>query len=343
MRHRIRRLAAGVIVHAIAFASMAGLAQTAPTGGRTIALTVHGRPGEEAGTTAALVARHLARHLGEPATISVESRTTGAAIDILNRFATEAPRDGSSLLLVPPNAALLQALKANGVAYDAGQFGWLGALSRAPYTLATSWVTGFRTLDDGRRREMDLGSIGETAPGAWHAATLNALLRTRFRVVPTFRSDKEVDAAIENSEIGGRIQPWSTLAFNQPALLAAGKLSHLVQIGPGKIAALGEAPLFTDLLTAPRDREIAVFMSADAGHGRAIALPPGTPTETLDRYRKAFAAMVSDPAFIAEAAATRIEISAVEGGATAALVASELSTPADVVGRTRVVLKEFLP
>ena len=74
-----------------------------------------------------------------------------------------APKDGTALHLLMPGMALLQALGAPNAKYDAGKLAYVGNLSRAPQILMTWWVTGFKTIDDGRRREMALGAIGVRA------------------------------------------------------------------------------------------------------------------------------------------------------------------------------------
>ena len=299
-----------------------------------ISIEVVGRPGEEAAASAALVARHLARQLGV-AEIRVENRTTRSAVDELVEFSGHAPKDGSVLLLTPPMTALMRALEAPGADYDAARFGWVGALSRAPLTLAASWVTGFKTLADGRRREMDVGALGDNSQSAWYPAIINSLTQTRFRVAPNYRSDKEVDAAIQNSEIGGRLVGWSTLVFGQSDLFKDKKLGFLTRIGGEGVAELNAAPAFAEAISNPRDREIAALVSIDPSHGRSLATPPGTPPEIVERYRKAFAAMAGDPAFVAEAAAAHIEMSPVDGAAVGKLVAEELAASPDVLARTR--------
>ncbi len=299
-----------------------------------IVLRVAGRPGDLPVASANLVAKYLSRQLGG-VNIRVEVRTTASALDVLNDFAAAAPRDGSALLLAPPITAQMQALAVPGAAYDAGAFNWIGALSHAPMTLAASWVTGFRTLEDGARREMEVGAVGDMNEGAWYPAVLNALFRTRFKVATNYRSSREIDAAIDSGEIGGRLASWAEFNFGQSPLFQQGKLNFLMQIGPVGLSELGRTPLLGDIVKAPGDRDIASFISSDAAHGRSLAAPPGTPVEIVERYRKAFAAMTSDPAFIAEAHDLHIETSGVDGAAVAHLVAAELAAPADAVRRSR--------
>ncbi len=310
--------------------------------GKTIALLAGAPAGSEHDKLARLVAKHLQAQIpGKPA-INVDNRSANAGVDALNAFAADAPKDGTALHLVMPGMTFLQAVRAPSARFDTGALNYLGNLSKAPHALVTWWVTGFKTIDDGRRREMNLGAVGNVGPGAYYPPILDAMLRTRFKVIGNYRRDQDVDEGMENSEVGGRVVSWATLKVNQPGWIAQKRLGILVQIGLAKHPDLPDAPLLTSLAASDRDRALLAFVSSDAEHARAIAAPRGTPPEQVSILRTAFDAMTADPAFVAEARAGRFDLSPANGEETAKAVESELRTPRDVVDRVRAILSDDL-
>ena len=310
--------------------------------GKTVTLLAGAPAGAEHDKLARLVARHLAGHIpGKPA-IAVDNRQANGGIDALNGFFADAPRDGTALHLPMPGLALLQALRAPGVRYDSGALDYIGNLSRSPQVLATWWVTGFKTIDDGRRREMNLGAVGAYGVGAIYPAIINNMLRTRFKVIGQYRRDAEIDEAIENTEIGGRVASWGSLMVTQPGWIAQKRLGILLQIGLAKHPDLPDAPLLASLGANDRDRALLNFVSGDAEHARALVAPPGTPAANLQILRKAFEAMTVDPAFLAGARAGRFDMAPTKAEEAAKAVVAELQAPRDVIERTRAMLAENL-
>jgi tripartite-type tricarboxylate transporter receptor subunit TctC len=59
--------------------------------------------------------------------------------------------------------------------------------------------------------------------------------------------------------------------------------------------------------------------------------PPGVATERIEVLRRAFDATMRDPAFLKEAESMGFEVAPQTGEAIAALVASALATPKDIV------------
>jgi tripartite-type tricarboxylate transporter receptor subunit TctC len=64
-----------------------------------------------------------------------------------------------------------------------------------------------------------------------------------------------------------------------------------------------------------------------------LVAPPAIPDDRAAALRAAFAAMVVDPAFIADVRKANVELSPIDGAAIAALVAKSATTPKDVIRR----------
>ena len=71
---------------------------------------------------------------------------------------------------------------------------------------------------------------------------------------------------------------------------------------------------------------------------RPLVLPPDVPADRVAALREAFAATMKDPAFLAEAKKTGLEINPVTGPQIEAILASIFSASPDVVERLRDLL-----
>jgi hypothetical protein len=306
--------------------------------GKTVTLLAGAPAGSDHDKLAKLVGKHLPNHLSGKPAITVDNRSSNNGVDALNAFYADAPKDGTALHLLMPGMALLQALGAPNAKYDAGKLAYVGNLSRAPQILMTWWVTGFKTIDDGRRREMALGAMGAASLGAVYPEILNAMLRTRFKTVTNYRREADMDEGMQNTEIGGRIASLGSVLATQPDWIVQKRIAVLTQIALARHPSLPDAPLLNELTTNDRDRALLTLVSRDAEHARALALPPGAPADRVEALRKAFDAMAKDEAFLAEARAQKLDVGVNDGATTAKAVADELGAPREVIERARSIV-----
>ena len=69
-----------------------------------------------------------------------------------------------------------------------------------------------------------------------------------------------------------------------------------------------------------------------------FAGPPGVPAERVAILRAAFDAMTRDPAFLADAAKSNLEIDAASGAEVERVVRRTVETSPDVVGRAQAAM-----
>jgi tripartite-type tricarboxylate transporter receptor subunit TctC len=65
--------------------------------------------------------------------------------------------------------------------------------------------------------------------------------------------------------------------------------------------------------------------------GRPFLAPPGIPADRAAALRRAFAATVADPAFLADAEKLKLEINPVSGEAVEAIIARMYAAPREVI------------
>ena len=99
-------------------------------------------------------------------------------------------------------------------------------------------------------------------------------------------------------------------------------------------------PLVLDLAQSEADKQALRLALARLEYGRPFFLPPGVPAERVTALRRAFDAALKDPALLAEADKSKIEIEPLSGEEVTALVKQVSATPPDVVARARAAVEK---
>src|SRR5262249_61063183 len=82
-------------------------------------------------------------------------------------------------------------------------YAWLGRLGGF-VTFAVVWHRApAQTVEDAKHRELILGAVGPSGPGAMLPAALNVLAGTKFTIVKGYKSAAEMGLAVERGEIHG--------------------------------------------------------------------------------------------------------------------------------------------
>jgi tripartite-type tricarboxylate transporter receptor subunit TctC len=81
----------------------------------------------------------------------------------------------------------------------------------------------------------------------------------------------------------------------------------------------------------PLDKQVLALFAGTADIGRAIMMPPDVPPDRVAVLRKAFDAMLADPAFQQELGQRNLEFEPMSGAELQKRVLALLSAPPDVV------------
>jgi tripartite-type tricarboxylate transporter receptor subunit TctC len=85
--------------------------------------------------------------------------------------------------------------------------------------------------------------------------------------------------------------------------------------------------------TTDQDKQILSLFGSTAEIGRSLVAPPGVPQDKVDVLRKAFASMVSDPAFKEELEKRHMEFGPMPGDELQKRVAQTVEVPQEVAKR----------
>ena len=307
--------------------------------GKTINVLIGVNVGGGYDFEARLLARFMRAHIpGNP--LLVPQNVIGAGgIKMANYLYSIAAQDGTAIGMFPSTLVAAQAVRTDGVQYDANKFAWLGSITTSPVTLAVWRDSPVRSLDDARRQQVVVAASNKGAITYTFPHMLNELLGTKFKIVSGYQGNSTMTVAMERGEVQGVTNSWDGWKSFNPAWVREGKIRVLVQTEP-KAKDLPDIPSVQELARSASDRQVmALIVSGDA-LGKPLAASPNIPPERVQALRDAFEATIRDPAFIEAAAAARVEINPISGTALQATVARVLATPQDLAERARMIIAE---
>jgi tripartite-type tricarboxylate transporter receptor subunit TctC len=304
-----------------------------------ITMTVAGTAGGGIDLYARMLGRHMGRHIPGNPSIVVQDMPGAGGIRAAHFMAQRAPRDGSMLGMFPGGPLLEPLIGARNPGYDMSQFRWIGAISR-DVSVCVAWAaTPFKTIDDVKTTEMIVAGTGAASETDFFPIILNKVMGTRFKVVTGYLGSRETFLAIESGEAHGRCGlTYPSLKAARPDWLRDRKLNILLQLGLERSAELPDAPLASELISDPEDKQLVDMLVTSTAIGRPLAAPPETPADRIDVLRRAFDATMRDPAFLEEGRRIQAEISPTAGEEVQGIIARLYATPEAVVRRAKSLL-----
>jgi tripartite-type tricarboxylate transporter receptor subunit TctC len=289
---------------------------------------------------ARLMARHLGDHIPGKPSVIVQNMTGAGGMRAANTVYTTAPKDGTVIAATNPTLLMYQLMGGQQARYETGKLQWIGSLDEPNNSIIAWHTSGIRTLDDAKKREVPVPGDGPTSSMSLYPTATNALLGTRFKVIDGYSGSAAGDIALERGEVDARSGASLSSLFAQHAdWIRDGKINILIQFGPRRSPRIPDVPLLQDLLASERDRQIAAVIGLPATVGPGYWMAPGVPEEPIATVRKAFEAMIADPAFVAAARQVRLDINPKTGTAVQAAVNAVAQVPTDVLKQTAAILK----
>jgi tripartite-type tricarboxylate transporter receptor subunit TctC len=195
-----------------------------------------------------------------------------------------------------------------------------------------------QTIEQARDREIILGAIGPSGPGAMLPTALNQLAGTKITVVKGYKSAADVGIAIERGELHG--SGSASIDFvNSKGWLDKKQARLFFTIGLARSPKAPDAPTVVELARDERGKNIMRLAASASEIGRSIMAPPGLAPERAAILRQAYEETVRDPDFIAESARRGLEVEPLAAAGLLKIVADDLSMSADVVDGLRAIME----
>ena len=195
-----RHCVAAPLAALVAFAASAGAQPQSAEEffkGKTLRFTVVYEPGGTYDLYSRLLIMHLGKHIpGDPAIVIQYMPGAGGMVGTLNLY-DKAARDGTQLGMLPRDIAVNQMLHPDNARYDAKRFNWIGRIATYTGVMMVMSRTGVKTADDLRRKDVVVGSWGNTTDSFVTPTLLNTLAGTRFKIVTGYRGEFVLDLCMD--------------------------------------------------------------------------------------------------------------------------------------------------
>jgi len=340
MRSRRARLAGGAIFSLLLLTTPVAAQPGGDTfAAKSVAMIIGFGPGGGYDLWGRTVGRHIGRHLpGAPSVIPQNMPGAGsyaAASYIFNI----APKDGSVLGIIARDAALGPLSGATGARFDPTRLSWIGTPTKETNVCVAYHTSQVKSVLDLYDKQLIVGDTGPGTGTRSYPKALNELLGMKFKLVGGFPASSDVFLAMERGEVEGICESLDSIKIRRPDWIPTRKISILFQGGAEPNPELDGVPFVLDLALTGEQRQALEFLYAGQGIGRPFVAPPDLPPDRLKMLRDAFKATMTDPAFVAEAQKSKLDLEPEDGEHLAVLIAKIYATPKPIVDKITSMIK----
>jgi tripartite-type tricarboxylate transporter receptor subunit TctC len=297
--------------------------------GKTITILIGHPPGGSYDLYARLAAAHMPKHIPGRPNIIVQSKPGGSGVVGVSFFYSNAPKDGTMMGLFPETIAHTQLTEPKVGTWKMQELAYVGSFANVNAVFMMRKGSPAQTLEDMRSIKTNVGCSGRIGQSYINPALLKAFGGYKFEIICGYPGSNDYPIALARGEVDLVSSAWNNWSRRSDVL--DGSLRPVIQSGLRRHKDLKDIPLMQDLLDNPQHKKVAEFLSSGSAIGRALLVPKAIPSERLDTLRKAFDAVVLDPAFIADATRASAELDPTSGIEVQNISDNILATPKDII------------
>jgi tripartite-type tricarboxylate transporter receptor subunit TctC len=325
---------------ALSVAALAACASVLPAraadfSGKTITVVSSFAPGGGYDAYGRLLAANLSGHLPGRPSIIVKSMPGAGGLVGANDLFNLAPRDGTTIGLVPQTVVIAQVLGGATVKFDAQKFNWIGRINSNVEVEQTWYTSGIKTIADAKKVPVVVAGTGPDSSSVVFPRLLNDTIGTQFKVVSGYSGASMAALAMERGEVQGVVRPWSVTKTMRPEWLRDKKINLIVQYAGKRHFELKDVPAVVELAQNESQRKIFALYASGSDIGRAIVAPPGLPGDVVQALRLAFDETMKDPAFLADLKTSALDFDPLDGSDLQSVVQRAAEVPPDVLNAAR--------
>jgi tripartite-type tricarboxylate transporter receptor subunit TctC len=310
--------------------------------GKTIRIIVGFTAGGGFDVYSRTIARHMARFIPGHPTIIVENMPGAGSLISANYLYKIARPDGLSIGHFIGGLFLSQVLGQKGVEFDARKFEYVGAPVNEHPVCALTKASGVTSLERWFAAPAPV-KLGGVAPGSSNPDNITRAIKVALglpiQLVTGYKGTAEIRLAAEGGELAGSCWGWGSLRATWRKALDAGEVQVVLQMTPKPHPDLPNVPLAINYAKTEEARRILeVAVHNDSTLVRTYTLPPGTPRDRVQILRKAFQETLRDPAFLAEAERTKLDIAPVAAEDIERTVANLFKLDPAMIAKLRAIL-----
>ena len=304
--------------------------------GKVIKIAVAFPPGGGYDRMARILAKYLPKFIPGKPTVIVENMPGASGMIGANYLYNIAKPDGltiGSINRVTPSAQLL---KIEGVRFDMLKYSWIGSAAVETSVLALRADLPYKTYNDLKKAKGPI-NIGATGPGDTtynFSILIKQFLGLNLKLTAGYVATPDILLATERKEVDGYSSAYSSIKPH----VARGLLRPVLRT---KIPSPGieNLPAVEDLATDKMGKTILTMYSVSDRIGRPYVAPPGTPADTMNILRDAFAKMAKDPELKAEADKMMMEVEYIPPNDCLKEIQFFLNQPPEIVNEFKKYIK----
>ena len=340
MRSRRARLAGGAIFSLLLLTTQVAAQPGGDTfAAKSVAMIIGFGPGGGYDLWGRTVGRHIGRHLPGAPTVIPQNMPGAGSYAAASYIFNIAPKDGSVLGIIARDAALGPLSGATGARFDPTRLSWIGTPTKETNVCVAYHTSQVKSVLDLYDKQLIVGDTGPGTGTRSYPKALNELLGMKFKLVGGFPASSDVFLAMERGEVEGICESLDSIKIRRPDWIPTRKISILFQGGAEPNPELDGVPFVLDLALTGEQRQALEFLYAGQGIGRPFVAPPDLPPDRLKMLRDAFKATMTDPAFVAEAQKSKLDLEPEDGEHLAVLIAKIYATPKPIVDKITGMIK----
>jgi tripartite-type tricarboxylate transporter receptor subunit TctC len=300
--------------------------------GRTVTIDIGYSTGGGYDLYARVLARHLGDHIPGKPSVVPQNMPGAGSLKVVNYLANVAPKDGTVIATFARGMAMQPLFDKTGIEFDAQKLNWIGSITNEVSVCAFRSDTGIKTWQDMLTKSYTVGGTGSGSDTDVFPDVLRHMFHMKIKLVTGYPGGSDVILAMERGEVDGRCGwSWSSVKSTKYDLYEKKEIVIPVQLALKKHPDLPDVPLVTEETKDPKELAALKLIFGRQSVARPYATAPGVPADRVAALRKAFDDTMKDPAFLAEAEKTKLEVEPVSGQEVQDLVAELYQSSPEVV------------
>jgi tripartite-type tricarboxylate transporter receptor subunit TctC len=209
-----------------------------------------------------------------------------------------------------------QILGRSGIEFEGSRFEYIGAPLTDNTVCALTKASGVTTMESWFSSKTPI-KLGGTGPGAAtddYPRILQAALGLPIQLVSGYKGTADIRLAADGGEIAGGCWGWSSIRSTWSKGIESGEVVIVLQLVPRPHSELPKVPIAIDFAKSEESRQLIQAGIHDlAAVTWPYVLPPGTPKDRVQLFRRAFQETMKDSEFLADAKKAKLDIEPVTG------------------------------
>lgn len=291
--------------------------------GKTVRIVVGLSAGGGFDIYARALARHLGKHIPGSPSFVVDNMPGAGSMIAANHVYKAAKPDGLTMGHFVGSLFMQQLLGRPGAEFEATKYEFIGAPIPEKSVCALTKASGVTSMERwfAAKTPVKLGATG-SGPIVDVPKILKSAVGLPIQLVLGFKGTAEIRLAAESGELAGACWSWDAIKSTWTRGLESGDVNIILQAVAKPFPELPKVPLAISYAKTEEARQLIQVGIHDAADiARPFVMPPGTPKDRVQMMRQAFLATLKDPAFVAEAEKSKLEIDPISGEALEKTVA----------------------